>query len=94
MTNMTKAQALRLVTKALRAGHTLKSDCVRGHITAGSIIEATSRPRYGCYLYTPACPGGEEIGWSCLVQDAALTFVDYCGRGTAGRLARAALEVV
>lgn len=99
MANTTKAEAIRLVTAALAAGHILKSDCARGHMTCGPIHEATAPPRFGCILYSRypsarfgGCPSGEEIGWAMLPGDAAHTFVDYCGRGAAGRAARAALD--
>jgi hypothetical protein len=92
MANTTKAQAIELVTEALTAGHILKSDCPRGHITCGPIHEATYPRRFGCILYSYRCRSGEEIGWcGSRPHDAASTFVEYCGRGAAGRAAHAAL---
>jgi len=88
MANTTKQEAYELVLRALRAGATLQSPCPKGHITCGPIREATRAPRFGCYLYTASDPAGSEIDWSCQASDAALTFVEYCGRGTAGRAAR------
>lgn len=89
MANTTKTEAIRLVTAAIKAGRVLKSDCSRGFMTCGPIFEATRPPRYGCFLYSRTCTCGEEIGWAALASDAAETFVDYCGRGAAGRAARA-----
>lgn len=91
MANTTKIEAIKLVTRALKEGHILKSDCAKGHITCGPIIEATRSPRFGCYLYTRSDPAGSEVGWACLAADAAHTFVEHTGRGAAGRAARAAL---
>lgn len=92
MANTTKQEAYELVLKALHAGATLQSPCPKGHITCGPIHEATRAPRFGCYLYTRLNPAGAEIGWSCQAFDAAHTFVEYCGRGTAGKVARKWLE--
>lgn len=93
MANTTKAQAVTLVIRALNEGRILQSECAKGHITCGPVIEADSPRRFGCFLYTRSCPSGDEIGWACLASDAAYTFVDHCGRGAAGRVARAALGI-
>lgn len=97
--SITKIEATKLVQAALDKGIILKGQCAAGFITAGPITVAVANGslRFGCFVYGKgrfAAPSGKPVGEDYGTGTAAHTFVEYLGRGAAGKVAREALTGV
>jgi len=90
MSNTTKVEAIRLVTKALKEGLTLHVRAYGNDITAGPYHPAV-QPAYEKYAGFNYSHYRHEETYAAQASDVALWVVERVGRGAAGRAARKVL---